>query len=232
MTAIVFGIIGFYFGNRGAERAEEQVREVVNQLARGGPGAIQAERIESQLREIREKMEMAIEQAQKAVDLVQDAYNLHRDDLKKDANKYFLISDQSIEECYKGMKAWIYADHAWLKLDQDKPPYGDILDMFTQSQKLHEETWLPSGSGLFSKYNYIGKAIAQIWLGHNEDAIKSLNSIGKHIAELDDLYKTNDLKERDVKKFTESSIFSRLNPEVKEYLEEAKSSHEKKKETS
>jgi hypothetical protein len=175
---------------------------------------------------------MAIEQAEKANDLHRDAQELHRDDLKKDANKCFLISEASIEECYKGMKAWVYADHAWLKLDQDKPPYEDILDMFAQSQKLHEETQLPSGSGLFSKYNYIGKAIAQIWLGHNEDAIKSLNSIGKHIAELDDLYKANDLKERDVEKFTESSIRSRLNPEVREYLREAKSSHEKKKETS
>lgn len=42
MIAIVSGVIGFYFGNRGVESAEERVREMENQLLTGaGPLTIQ-----------------------------------------------------------------------------------------------------------------------------------------------------------------------------------------------
>jgi hypothetical protein len=123
MIAIVSGVIGFYFGNRGAERAEEQTIEVITQFARGGPVAVQHERIHQELKEIRGKLELAIEQAQKASDLhgqASEASEPNRVDLseqlKEDANKCFVEADGLIEEGGNGMKAWIITDHAWLRL--------------------------------------------------------------------------------------------------------------------
>jgi hypothetical protein len=136
MTAIVSGVIGFYFGNRGAERAGERVREVENLLVRGGPLAIQQERIGHELQEIREKMEKAIEQAQKASDLQYKSEYI-------DADRYFRKADKSINDSYNAMKAWIYGNYAYLKLERDEPRYDVVLDMFKKSQEYRDKTYFP-----------------------------------------------------------------------------------------
>jgi hypothetical protein len=226
MTAIVSGVIGFYFGNRGAERAEERVREVENQLARGALG-IQQERIGNELGEIHAKIETAIEQAQKASELHRDAFDLHRENLKKDADRYFRMADELIDDCYSGMKAWIIANHAWLKLDQTESSYVSTLDMFNKSQEFYEKAKLPSG--LFPKFSIFGEAIAQIRLGDIENAVRLLNSIGNDIAEMNDLFELEDLKETDVDRLLEPRFDSQLNENVKKYLKKAKSYYEQKK---
>jgi hypothetical protein len=219
MIAIVSGVTGFFFGNRGVERAEERVeraeervREVEDQLARGGPLAIQQERIEDELEEIRKRMEDAMEQARKASDL-------HYENQKIDADRYFRKADKSTKNSCNAMKAWIYANYAYLKLDREVPQYDEILDMFSKSQEYRDKTDFPDD--LFPKRTSLGKAVAEINLGYDDNAIRSLNSIGSDIEEMQDLF-DEDIKKEDIKKFLNSRSVDNLNVKVKKYLEKAK----------
>ncbi|MFL6342533.1 MAG: hypothetical protein ACJ72U_13430 [Nitrososphaeraceae archaeon] len=82
---------------------------------------------------------------------------------------------------------------------------------------------------LFPKRTYFGKAIAQIWLQDDENAIQSLNSIGKDIAKMKDLFDADDVKERDIDKFLKSMFVHQLDVNVKKYPEKAKLEDEQKK---
>jgi hypothetical protein len=220
MIAIVSGVIGYYFGNRGAERAEERVREVESQLTTGvSPLAIQRGRIDQELREIYEKMKNAIDQAKRAS-------QLHRDDQKSEADRYFRLPKESADaHCNCAMQAWLIANHAWLKHDQDSPPYKEILGDFKESLKLHGKSDVPSG--LFSKFCDFGKAIALISINQDdEEAIKLLNGIENEITEMYDLYEAEDLKKEEVSNFLNHK--DKLKKKVVKYLEEAKSHYEKK----
>ena len=228
MTAIVSGVIGFYFGNRGAERAEERVREVENQLATGGgPLAIQRGRMDKELQQIHEKMKKAIEQANRAS-------QLHVENQKRDAERYFRNADESIDDCYNAMKAWIYGNHGYLKLDQEEPlpPYDEILKLFRAAKEYREKTDFPDD--LFPKRVYLGKAVAEAWLDYHCDAIVSLNMVGGDIKNMDDLFEfeAEDIKPRDVSKFLEvedkflkykpdkCKSVEGLNGDVKDYLQD------------
>jgi hypothetical protein len=219
MTAIISGVIGFYFGNRGAERAEERVREVENQLVTGvGPLAIQRAMMEEGLQEIDENMKQAIRLAQRASEL-------HEHGRKIEADRYFRDAKESTEESCEAMKAWLAANHAWLKLDQDLPNYKEILDMFNKSIKHRDKTDFPGG-GLFRSRTDLGRAIALIWrCVYEEGAQVILNGIKNDIDGMNDLYEAGDLKKRDVKKFLETK---NLDEKVVKYLEGAKSYYKRK----
>lgn len=220
MTAIISAVIGFFFGNRGAERADERVRELENQLAgEGGPYAVSHKIIGAELTDILEKKKVTIEQARKAS-------RLHEEDQKIDAERYFEDTKKLNQQSYEGMKAWICSNYAWLKLDQDTPPYDEIFDMFKEAQELHKNSDLPRGP--FPKYVQFGEAIAEIGRGNDENAIRTLNNIGKDILDMKNLFQDNDLKKRDVEKFQHSKSSNLMNKYVKEYLEIANSYHKKK----
>jgi len=221
MTAIVSGVIGFYFGNKGVERAEERVKEVENQLATGlGPSAIQRGRIDEELEEIHKIMKDTRDQAYKASEL-------HQKNQKKEADLFFRNAKEYNERSCNGMNAWIEANYAWLKLDEDAPSYEDILDMFKKSKKYREQADTGTRTG-----TDFGIAIALIWTiprdqNRKEEAIHLLNGIASEIDGMKDLYELGDLKERDVDKFLE--VESRLVEKVVKYLKEAKSYYNKKK---
>jgi hypothetical protein len=214
MIAIVSGVIGFFFGNRGAERAEEQVREIVTQLARGGAVGIQQKRIKDELGEIRAKVEMAIDQAQAASELQAD--NRYRD-----ADRHFDYAGKLIEDSCNAMKAWIYANHAYVKLEVDKD--SEALEMFKKSEECHKDIDVPND--LFPKRTCYGLAVAQIYIddsNEQENAIQSLNRIGNDIVEMDDLFDP-----KDISKFLNSSSINKLDPKIKKYLEKVKKRFEK-----
>ena len=115
MIAIVSGVTGFFFGNRGVERAEERVRELENELRTG----IQPRRIKTELQEISDKMIKTIDQGE-------TASNLHYGNQKREADRSFRNADESIDDCYNAMKAWIYGNYAYLKLNEGRTFFCDF----------------------------------------------------------------------------------------------------------
>jgi len=210
MTVIISSVIGFYFGNRSAERAEERVREVERQLA-GGASAIQQERIKRELKDIFAKQTIAIELAQKASDL-------HQGSQKIDADWHFEDADRMTEYCRFAMKAWIKGNHGYLILDEKKPDYEKALRLFKESVEFHKNTDIPND--IFPKRTYLGKAVAEIQTGRDDDAIESLNRIGKDIKKMKDLFDQDDIRLRDIDMFLNPNLVHKINPIVQDYLRE------------
>ena len=49
-----------------------------------------------------------------------DASKLHQQGQKIEADRYFRYVNELNDHCYNAMKAWINANYAYLKLDQNK----------------------------------------------------------------------------------------------------------------
>ncbi len=220
MIAIFSGVTGFFFGNRGVERAEERVRELENELTTG----IQPRRIKKELLEIRDKMIKSIDQAQ-------EASNRHYENQKREADRYFRNTDESINDCYDVMKAWIYGNYAYLKLDEAQPTSATLikesLDMFKKSEKFRDDTDFPDD--LFPKRTSLGKAVAQMLLEDYENTVKSFNEVGEDISKMeeliDDYIKKEGVKES-LDKLLKSSFAHNLGATVRKYLEKVKSEYE------
>jgi hypothetical protein len=226
MSAVLLAVVGFYFGSRGAQKAQEvadtAIKEREEAKVQAKTAIAEKEQVEGKIKVV-QKEKTEAENTAEAWKLNSEALDLHYADKRDDARQKYLDA-LKLAQNDRYTRAKILTNFVYLLLDYSDRNYYDIERYSQEATRLFETLDLEEldPQGFWSKLSILARAVILGNINRETEAVEILNRLGQDIEQFGYAFNEGNLRREHFQWITKCALEEKLSPIVVNFLKNKK----------
>jgi cell division septum initiation protein DivIVA len=218
MSAVLLAVVGFYFGSKGTQKAQEVAENAIEERENA---KVEAKVAQEKKKEVEERIENVqrektkAEKIAEALKLQANALDLHYMQRRDDAREKYLQAVKLVENNEPSIKAQILTNFVYLLLDYPNLNYRTIERYSKEAFDILKDKDV---SGFWFKLCSLARAVVLGQIGHENEALELLNAIASDIEQFAYLFDEDNLRHEHFSWI--KPVMERLTPRIAAFLGE------------